>query len=191
MKKITSIIGYLAIFSALVFGVAHAYIYNPTSSAGGPSLSSDNIWTGNNVFATTTLASTTISKLVVTGSSTLATTTINGDLTLNGTFINRVVGYSSAASTTVNIGTTDIATTTITATTTFVNPTGSPKDGQMFEIRARATTTHGLFWGTSFASSTDLNNISQIASGTTRWLFEYRQDVSKWELVGLLKNYIN
>ena len=163
----------------------------------GFSTSTTNNYTGVNTFtAQTNLANAsatgiTVSNLYATGTVAVATTTINGDLTLNGTFINRVVGYSSSASTTINIGTTDIATTTITATTTFVNPTGTPKDGQMFEIRAKATTTHGLFFDTSFASSTDLNNINQIASGTTRWLFEYRQDVAKWELVGLLKNYIN
>lgn len=103
----------------------------------------------------------------------------------------RVVGYSSAASTTINLDTTDAATTTINQPTTFVNPTGTAYDGSMFEIRAKATTTQTIYWGTSFASSTDLTNVSSIASGTTRFLFEYRQDVQKWELVGKLGGYIN
>lgn len=105
--------------------------------------------------------------------------------------IARVVGYSSAASTTINLNTTDIATTTIDRATTFVNPTGTAYDGAMFEIRARATTTQTVYWDTVFASSTDLTNVSSVASGTTRFLFEYRQDVGKWELVGKLGQYIN
>lgn len=103
----------------------------------------------------------------------------------------RVVGYSSAASTTINLDTTDIATTTIDRATTFVNPTGTAYDGSMFEIRAKATTTQTVYWDTNFASSTDLTNVSSVASGTTRFLFEYRQDVGKWELVGKLGSYIN
>lgn len=103
----------------------------------------------------------------------------------------RVVGYSSAASTTINLNTTDIATTTIDRATTFVNPTGTAYDGQMFEIRAKATTTQTVYWDTAFASSTDLTNVSSVASGTTRFLFEYRQDVGNWELVGKLAGYIN
>ena len=105
--------------------------------------------------------------------------------------VSRVVGYSSAASTTINLNTTDVATTTINQPTTFVNPTGTAYDGQMFEIRARATTTQTIYWGTNFASSTDLVNVASVASGTTRFLFEYRQDVQKWELVGKLGGYIN
>lgn len=105
--------------------------------------------------------------------------------------VSRVVGYSSAASTTINLNTTDVATTTINQPTTFVNPVGTAYDGSMFEIRAKATTTQTIYWGTSFASSTDLTNVSSVASGTTRFLFEYRQDVQKWELVGKLGGYIN
>ena len=105
--------------------------------------------------------------------------------------VSRVVGYSSAASTTINLNTTDVATTTINQPTTFVNPIGTAYDGSMFEIRAKATTTQTIYWGTNFASSTDLVNVSSVASGTTRFLFEYRQDVQKWELVGKLGGYIN
>lgn len=103
--------------------------------------------------------------------------------------ISRVVGYASNASTTVDLNTTDIATTTINQATTFVNPTGTVYDGQMFEIVAMATTTQTLFPGTIFGSSTDLIFPATIASGTTRFLFEYSQWRTKWDLVGVLKNY--
>lgn len=125
------------------------------------------------------------------GAVTLATTTTNGDLTLTGVRVVRVVPYTSSSTITVDIRTTDIATTTINQTTAFANPLGTPFNGQMFEIWGRATTSQTISWGTQFASSTDLNNITTVASGTTKWLFEYRQDSGKWELMGLLKQFVN
>ncbi len=131
-------------------------------------------------------------KVGSSGTSTIATTTMNGDLIMNGKIIARVVGYSSSATLTVNLDTTDIATTTINQTTAIANPTGSAVDGQMFEIIATATGTRTLTWGTNFASSTDLVQVYTVASGTTRFLFENRGFGSfgaKWDLVGLLKVY--
>ena len=96
----------------------------------------------------------------------------------------RVVGYASASSITVNSDTTDIATSTINQTCSIANPTGTPTDSRMFELRALATTTQTITFGTGYASSTDLNFPSNVASGTTRFLFEYDINRSKWDLVG-------
>jgi len=148
--------------------------------------------TATNLYSTdlkTTNASTT--GLTVSGQGFLATTSVAGDLTVGGTIVPRVVGYTSSTTITIDVRTTDIATTTLNATTTFANPTGTPYNGQMFEIWGRATTSQGVSWGTLFASSTDLNNVATVASGTTRWLFEYRKDSGKYELVGLLKTFPN
>lgn len=131
-------------------------------------------------------------KVANTGIVTHSTTTLNGDLTMNGKIIARVVGYTSSATLTVNLDTTDIATTTINQTTAIANPIGTAVDGQMFEIIAMATGTRTLTWGTNFASSTDLAQVYTVASGTTRFLFEYRAFGSvgaKFDLVGLLKVY--
>jgi len=122
------------------------------------------------------------------GTSTLATTTVQGNFNTTGTYIPRVVAYNNA-STTINIATTDIASTTIATATTFVNPVGTPVDGQMFEVWGVATSTQNIFYGTNFASSTDLSNVSSVATGTTKWIYEYRASSGKWELNGLLKTY--
>ncbi len=103
--------------------------------------------------------------------------------------ISRVFGYTSSSTITVDVSRTDVATTTINQTTTFANPIGTVYDGQMFEIIGLATTTQTVSFGTNYASSTDLTNITSVASGTTRWLFEYNGYRTRWDLVGLLKTY--
>lgn len=114
---------------------------------------------------------------------------VTGQIRATGGYIPRVVGYTSSSTITVNADTTDIATTTINQTTTFASPTGTILDGQSFEIIGLATTTQTVSWNTIFASSTDLNNITSVASGTTRWLFEYSVPRAKWDLTGLLKTF--
>lgn len=100
-----------------------------------------------------------------------------------------VFGYTSAASTTLNIiAVTNggLATTTVIQATSFMNPGGTFKDGDMFEIRALSTTTQNVYFDTLFSSSTDLTMPTTVASGTTRYLFEYDGNRNKLDLVGKL-----
>ena len=98
-----------------------------------------------------------------------------------GGIVQRVVGYASAASTTINVNNTDIATTTIFATTTFVNPVGTYYDGQMFQIAGYATTTRQIFLDTSFGTTTGFTSPITMASGTTYYLFQYSKFRNKWD----------
>lgn len=98
-----------------------------------------------------------------------------------GGIVQRVVGYASAASTTINVNNTDIATTTIFATTTFVNPVGKYYDGQMFQIAGYATTTRQIFLDTSFGTTTGFTSPITMASGTTYYLFQYSKFRNKWD----------
>lgn len=172
----------------------------------GFSTSTTNVFTGQNTFQATTtvtgrtflgLASTTAittGNLNATGTVALATTTITGDLRVNGGFIPRVVGYTGSTTITINTDTTDIASTTVRdATSTFAVPTGVLYDGKMFEIWVKATTTRGLAWSTStngFASSTDLALPITVASGTSKFIFEYRNEAGAWELNGYVGGFI-
>lgn len=107
---------------------------------------------------------------------------------LNG-IVTNVTGYAAASTITLNIDTITnggLATTTINQATTFANPTGTFRDGDIFELRVLATTTQTVSWGTVFASSTDLNNVASVASGTTRFIFEYDINRLKLDLVGKL-----
>ena len=137
----------------------------------------------NLAFASSTSVST--GNFYATGTVSVATTTINGDLTIRGSFIPRVTGYASNASTTFDlstIGDGGVASTTIFATSTIVNPTGTYLNGMMFEMWLKATTTaYYMYWGTNFASSTNFALPTRTASGTMKVLMEYRQDSGKLE----------
>jgi len=179
------------------FGSITATTTNATSTFSGNVLVSGNLNFGNATGTTLSLTSANFSRatttnLGVTGQTTLASTTINGSLTMNGTIVPRVVGYTASTSITINVDSTDIASTTVAhATTTFNTPTGTLYNGMMFEMWIRATTTRGLAWSTGFASSTDLALPVSVASGTTKALLEYRQDSAKWELNGLISGFAN
>lgn len=162
----------------------------------GFSTSTTNNYTGVNTFTVQTnlanASSTGISttNLFATGTVALATTTITGNLSVTGAIIPRVVGYTASTSITINLNTTDEATTTVShATTTFENPTGTAIDGFMYLLTVTATTTRSLAWGTQFASSTDLSFPTSVASGTTEILWKYDKFKAKYLLLGLLKTF--
>jgi len=123
------------------------------------------------------------------GAISLATTTVTGNLSLTGAFIPRVVGYTSSSTITLNVDTTDEATTTVNQTTTFANPVGTPINGVMYMFTLTATTTQTISWGTLYASSTDLSYPTSIASGTTEVLWKYDSWKGKYLLLGLLKTF--
>lgn len=151
---------------------------------GNQTVGGNKSFTGQTTFSTTT----------PTYGFTVATTSQFSEQTRIPKLYSNVVGYASNASTTFDLdtlGNGGIASTTIFATTTIVNPTGTLYNGNMYEFWLKATTTQGLYWGTNFASSTDFSLPSQIASGTTRILIEYRQDSGKLELIGLIKTFLN
>ena len=143
---------------------------------GNQTVGGNKSFTGQTTFSTTT----------PTYGFTVATTSEFSEETRIPKLFSNVVGYPSAASTTFNLdtlGNAGTATTTIFATTTIVNPLGTCYDGNVYQFRFRATTTQGLYWGNLFASSSQLNLPNQIASGTTYYLYECRQDSGKIELL--------
>lgn len=67
----------------------------------------------------------------------------------------RVVAYTDAATVTLNVDTTDIGTLlTLSQTTNFANPTGTPVDGQYIAVRAKSSTSRLLTWGNKFRGIT-------------------------------------
>lgn len=153
---------------------------------------STGIFHGYNASGTEKFAVNSNGSVVISGTTTMATTTMNGDFTLNGGVISRTVAYTASTSVTILTDTTDIATITVAhATTTFETPTGTLWNGKMFEIMLTATTTRGLAWSTGFASSTDLAMPITTASGTAQYIYQYRSQSSKWELLGLLTGFEN
>lgn len=180
-------------------------LYSTTGIFGSGTFSSTLGVTGKTSLGLASTTAMTVGTLYATSSATItgaitqtggtvstATTTITGNLTVTGARINRVVGYTASSTITINLDTTDEATTTVSsATTTFANPTGTAIDGMMYLITIRATTTLGLAWGTLFASSTDLSFPTSIASGTTEILWKYDKFRGVYMLLGLLKTFMN
>ncbi len=104
--------------------------------------------------------------------------------------ITKVVGYASAASTTIDLNYTDIATTTVNRATTFVNPVGTLYDGANFQIKVLATTTQTLYWQSMFSSSTNPGILpATAASGTTMFIFQYDKYLNKLQLTGIAGPY--
>ncbi len=157
----------------------------------GFSTSTTNVFSAKQTFANSSSTSISTSNLYATGTISLATTTLTGDLTVSGNIPNRVVGYTASSTITINVDTTDEATTTVNQTTTFANPTGTAIDGFMYLMTLRATTTQTVSWGSKFASSTDLSFPTSIASGTTEVLWKYDKFRDVYMLLGLLKTFMN
>lgn len=143
----------------------------------------------------TTLGLASSTALSVSGLTVLASSTINGSLTMNGSIIPRTTALTASTSITVNTDTTDIGTVIVKdATSTFQVPTGTNFNGKMFELMLTATTTRGLGWvggAGGFASSTDLAMPITTASGTCKYVYEYRTQSNFWELSGLICGFIN
>lgn len=169
-------------------------LYSTTGIFGSGTFSSTLGVTGKTTLGLASTTAISTGNLNATGTVSLATTTINGDLTMGGAIIPRVVAYTGSTTITINTNTTDIATTTVRdATSTFAVPSGTLFDGKMFEIWVKATTTRGLAWSTStngFASSTDLALPITVASGTSKFIFEYRNEAGMWELNGYVGGFI-
>lgn len=103
--------------------------------------------------------------------------------------VSRVVGYTWAASTTININTTDIATSTLTATTTLVSPSGTKYDGQMLQYAAVSTSSKTLYLDSGFGTTTGYTSPITVASGTTYYLFQYNQFRGKWDYLSAAGPY--
>jgi hypothetical protein len=105
--------------------------------------------------------------------------TVGTTTQFTGPVITKVVGYASAASTTIDLNYTDIATTTVNRATTFVNPVGTLYDGANFQLVILATTTQTVYWQSMFSSSTLLTLPTTVASGTNIFIFQYNRFTNK------------
>jgi hypothetical protein len=103
----------------------------------------------------------------------------------------RITTETDAATVTFNADTTDLSILTeLSQTTTFANPTGTPTNGQLWELRAKVTTTRSVLFGNQFRGSTDLVLPTNIQGGkTSRYLFEYNSADTKWDYLAKNEGY--
>jgi len=102
----------------------------------------------------------------------------------------RVVALTDAATVTPNASTTDIGTlATLSQTTTFANPTGSPVNGQKLTLRIKSSTARTISFGTKYRGSADLA-LASLTSGsnlTDYMAFRYNAADDKWDYIA--KNF--
>lgn len=81
--------------------------------------------------------------------------------------------------------------TTLSQTTDFLNPTGTPSNGRTYTLRIKSSTVRSLTWtnggaGTQYRGSADLAlpTTTSGASLTDYLVFRWNSADSKWDLVG-------
>ncbi len=135
----------------------------------------------------------TLSVIYLKGNVGIGTFTVpayNLDL-VNGTArqrnVRRVQTTASSASLTINSDITDLYTiTALAANITFNNPTGTPNNGDLLEIRMKDNATaRTIAWGANFASTTTTLPATTVISTWLRILLEWSSDTSKWECIGV------
>jgi len=100
--------------------------------------------------------------------------------------LTRVVTYTDAATVTLNADTTDLGVLlTLSQTTNFANPTGTPYHGQLLQARIKSTTSRLLTWGSKFRGITGrpLPGATSGNSLTDFYEFLYNATDDKWELI--------
>lgn len=99
----------------------------------------------------------------------------------------RVVTLTDVATVTPNADTTDKGIlTSLSQTTTFANPTGTPTDGQELTIRIKSAAAQAVSFGNKFrATEVDLPTATQGSAITERWLFEWDAADSMWDILAI------
>lgn len=109
-----------------------------------------------------------------------------GSLSPLGPVIPRVVPYTDAATITLNLDTTDLAVVnTLSQTTNFANPTGTPYDGQVVKLRIKSSTSQSITFGSMFSSASNLSLPTSTSGGhKVDYLgFIYNSNTSQLEFV--------
>jgi len=101
--------------------------------------------------------------------------------------VRRIQTTASSASLTINTDITDLYTiTALAAAITFNNPTGTPNNGDLLEIRILDNgTARAIAWGANFASTSTTLPATTVVSTTMRVLLEYDSAQTKWECIGV------
>lgn len=112
---------------------------------------------------------------------------VGGKLSTTGGVLPRVVTLTDAATVTPNADTTDIGIlTSLSQTTVFANPTGTPTNGQLLQIRITSSASRAISFGTAYQASSSLILPSATTGSNAEdyIAFRYNSIDSKWDLVG-------
>lgn len=123
----------------------------------------------------------------------------NGPLTTDGTnvsntgiYLPRVVALTDASTITLNTGTTDIGElSSLSQTSNFANPTGTPHDGQNIIVEILSSASQTLTWGSAFEGSSDIALPTSTSGSSYVDIigFKYLGLKSKWGIFALSRGY--
>lgn len=104
----------------------------------------------------------------------------------------RVVALTDAATVTPNADTTDMGVlSTLSQNTTLANPTGTPTDGQRFQLRVKSTVARTWTFGSKYRGGTGVP-LPSATSGGGLWDYygwEYNLADDKWDLLAKSPGY--
>ena len=112
---------------------------------------------------------------------------VSGQISTTGGILSRVVALTDAATVTPNSNTTDIGVLlSLSQTTVFANPTGSPVDGQLLQIRLASLVSRAISFGTIYqaASSLGLPQFTTGGGAEDYISFRYNSADVKYDLIG-------
>lgn len=141
--------------------------------------------TSGYLFVTTTIGIATPSTVASIPSADIAGLT--AALAAKRSFVPRVTGTTSSATPTPNADATDLYSLTAqAAAAAFVNPTGTPLNAQMLQIRIKDDgTARGLTWGTAYVAGGVALPSTTVLSKILTLTFLYNTDnaLNKWQLI--------
>jgi hypothetical protein len=105
---------------------------------------------------------------------------------IDRTFLNRISSLTDGATIAVNADTTDIGIlASLSQTSTFQNPTGSPGNGQSLQLRVTSSTSRSISFDTAYQTTSALTFPTATTGGGKEdyLFFEYNTPDSKWDFV--------
>ena len=98
----------------------------------------------------------------------------------------KVVALTDGATININADTVDIGfLTSLSQTSTFANPTGSPTNGQLLQIRITSSASRAISFGTAYQAASSLSLPTTTTGGSVEDYigFRYSSNQSKWVMI--------
>lgn len=110
---------------------------------------------------------------------------ISSKLTTNGVLLRAIAITSTSNLTAINADNGDFFAITLSENTTFQNPTGTPTNGQLLQIRITSSTSRVISFGTAYQGASGLILPSATTGGGAEdyIAFRYNSTDSKWDLI--------
>jgi hypothetical protein len=106
---------------------------------------------------------------------------------IDRSFLDRIVTLSSSANlTAINSDTTDIGIITLSENTTFQNPTGTPTNGRLLQIRITSASSQAIAFGTDYQAASGLALPTATTGGGAEDYIAFRWNATddKWDMIG-------